>query len=193
MAATPRTEGTTVATKAIQLLLIGLAACVCQTASAQTRFGLSAEAFAVYQRWVLSTCIGGDEQALAADLRRHASELAPAFARAIAEGPVPEEVRDVEAAATRLYERRSTFPVDEVPVTGVSRADVERFRSLSRQAFVQDQVRRFTTGYRSNAVAALGITGDAQSVALLQRIARNARDPLAPAAREALKSLRPQR
>ena len=193
MAATPRTEGTTVATKAIHFLLIALAACACQAASAQTRFGLSPEAFAVYQRWVLSTCIGDDEQALAAELRRHASELAPAFGQAIGEGPVPQEVRDVEAAAKRLYERRSKFPLDDVPVTGVSRADVERFRSVSQQAFVQDQVRRFTTGYRANAVAALGIIGDARSQALLQRIARNTQDPLAPAAREALKSLPPPR
>ena len=179
--------------KTIHLLLIALLASVCSTALAQPRFGLSPDAFAVYQRWVLSTCIGGDEQALAADLRRHAAELAPAFARAIAEGPVPEEVRNVETAAAVLYERRSKFPLDEVPITGVSRADVARFRSVSRQAFIQDQVRRFTTGYRANAVAALGIVGDAGSRELLLRIARNARDPLAPAARQALKDLQPPR
>ena len=187
-----RTRSAVVA-KTIHLLLIALLASMYSTALAQTRFGLSPEAFAVYQRWVLSTCIADDEQALAADLRRHAAELALAFALAITEGPVPEEVRIVEVAAALLYERRSRFPLDEVPIKGVSRADVERFRSVSRQAFIQDQVRRFTTGYRANAVAALGIVGDARSRALLLRIARNARDPLATAARQALTNLQPQR
>jgi len=174
-------------TKLIHGVFLAVIALTCCTASAQTRFGLSPEAFAVYQRWVLSTCVEGDELALAADLRAHASELGPAFIKAIREGPLAREVRDVEAAASLMYDRRSKFPLDEVPVTGVTRADVERFRSLSRAMFVQDQVRRFTTGYRANAVAALGILDDAASDAALRRIARNMRDPLAPAAREALR------
>jgi hypothetical protein len=41
-------------------------------------------------------------------------------------------------------------------------------------------------------VAGLGIVCDAQSRALLTRIARNRADPLAPAAREALKTMSAQ-
>lgn len=169
------------------LLLGALQMGACDPAQAQPRFGLSPEAFAVYQRWVLSTCIGGDEAALAADLRRHATELVPAFARAIQEGPLPQEVRDVRAAAATVYDRRANFPFEDVPVTGVSREDLARFRRLPPQGFIDDQARRFTTGYRANAVAALGVIGAASSRALLVRMARNPRDPLAPAAREALK------
>jgi hypothetical protein len=173
--------------KLIRLVLAMTSLLACMTAHAQTRFGLSEEAFAVYQRWVLSTCIGGDERALAEDLRRHAAELGPAFRQAIAQGPVAEEVSTVRGAAETLYEQRARFLASEVPVTGVSAAELARFRRTSREAFVADQARRFATGYRANAVAALGILGDAASRAELARIARNVRDPLAPAAREALK------
>jgi hypothetical protein len=174
--------------KLSRLVLLAMLIVASAFAQAQPRFGLSAEAFAVYQRWVLSTCIGGDERTLALDLRRHAAELVPALRKAIAEGPAPEEVSAVRAAAQGLYERRAKSPMDDVEITGVSAEDLARFRRTSRETFVADQVRRFTTGYRANAVAALGTIGDPQSRALLTRLARNARDPLAPAAREALRN-----
>jgi hypothetical protein len=172
---------------ALALLLCG------STASAQNRFGLGDEAFAVYQRWVLATCVGGDERALANDLRRHAAELGPAFGRAVVEGPSPEDLRAVREAATQNFERRQKFPLDEVPIEGVRPADLERFRAVPAESFVNDQVRRFATGYRANAVAALGVIGDARSRAALARMARNPRDPLRAAAVEALRRPPPPR
>lgn len=162
-------------------------------AQAQTRFGLSPEAFAVYQRWVLSTCIGGDELTLAAELRQHASELVPAFQKASAEGPTAQELRDVRAAADENYERRAKFPLEDIRITGVDAAALERFRSVPRQSFVDDQLRRFATGYRANAVAALGTIGDPRSRAFLASLARNGRNPLAAAAQEALRKPRETR
>ena len=156
--------------------------------AAQTRFGLSAEAFAVYQRWVLAMCIGGDERALRADLLRHAPELAPAFRQAISEGPTQEDVQQVREAAQALYARRQESPLREMEISGVGRADLARWQRQSRETFVADQVQRFTTGYRANAVAALGLVADPAGRALLTRLARNPRDPLSAAAREALKN-----
>lgn len=178
------------------LAIATLLACLIQghaSAQPQTRFGLSPEAYAVYQRWVLAMCIGGDERSLAADLTREAAELVPALERAIREGPTRDEIQQVRDAAQTLFERRSKFPLGEVEVMGVSRADLARFQRQSRQAFLDDQVKRFVAGYRSNAVAALGTIGNAPARALLVRLARNSRDPLAPAAREALRNLREPR
>ncbi len=180
--------------RTIRRLLVAFAlAALAMAAHAQPRPGLSPEALAVYERWVLAMCIGGDEAALAAELRRYGAELVPAFERAIAQGPSAEDVRAVRAAAERLYGERAKAPLDDVPVTGVSRSDLQRFRGISREAFVQDQVRRFTTGYRSNAVAALGIIGGERARSVLTRLARSPQDPLALPAREALKTTRPPR
>lgn len=161
--------------------------------AAQTRFGLSPEAFAAYQRWVLAMCIGGDERALQQELVRHGAELAPAFRRAISEGPAPDELQQVREAAQALYDRRQATPVRDMEITGVSRADLARWQRQPRDAFVADQVQRFVTGYRSNAVAALGVVADPAGRAFLTRLAGSRRDPLAAAAREALKgTARPQ-
>jgi hypothetical protein len=154
---------------------------------AQTRFGLSPEAYAVFNRWMLASCIGGEEVALQEDLRRYPQALARAFGQAIAAGPSAQELRAARAAAEARYNSRAKFPLDQFRIEGVDREDLARFGRVSRRQYVDDQLRRFITGYRSNAVAGLAIVGGARARALLARIAGNSRDPLAPAAREALR------
>jgi hypothetical protein len=165
-------------------------ALVCASAYAQTRFGRSPEAHAVFSRWMLASCIGGEEVEFTGDLRRYPQALARAFQQAIAAGPSVKELRAVRAAAEARYDSRAKFPLEQFRAEGVNREDLARFSRVSRRQYVDDQVQRFVTGYRSNAVAGLAIIGDAKGRSLLARIARNSRDPLAPAAREALKGQR---
>lgn len=157
-------------------------------ALAQPRYGLAPEASAVFERWVMATCIGDEERELAAQLRRHAAQLVPAFRKAIVDGPPPAELREVRAAAEERFAARQKFPIQEYSVEGVSEKDLAAFRRVSRQAYVDDQVRRFATGYRANAVAGLGIIGGPGARETLARLAANKNDPLALAAREALKA-----
>ena len=171
----------------ILAVVVAWLACASQPVQAQPRPGLSAEAQQVYQRWLTTTCVGDEARALAEQMRRHAAELAPAFMRAMTSGPPPDDQRAVRAAAEARYDARAKFPLADYAVTGVSAEDLARFGRVSREDFVNDQLRRYALGYRSNAVAALGILGDARSRAALARIAGNPRDPLAAAAREALK------
>jgi len=168
-------------------LLAAFLALMSAAVGAQTRFGLSPEAYAVFNRWMLSGCIGGEEAAFQEDLRRYPQALTRAFERAITAGPSAQELRAARAAAEARYDSRAKFPLQQFRIVGVDSEDLARFSRVSRQQYVDDQLRRFATGYRSNAVAGLGIVGGARARALLARIAGNSRDPLAPAAREALK------
>jgi hypothetical protein len=168
-------------------LFAALLALMSAGVEAQTRFGLSPEAYAIFNRWMLASCIGGDEAALKDDLKRYPQALARAFERAITAGPSAPELRAVRAAAEARYDSRAKFPLEQFRIVGVESEDLARFSRVSRRQYVDDQLRRFATGYRSNAVAGLAIVGGARARALLARIAGNNRDPLAPAAREALK------
>jgi len=159
-------------------------------ASAQPRFGLSPEAYAVFNRWMLTSCIGGDEKALADSLRQYPQPLTKAFQQAITTGPSAAELASVRSGAEQRYADRQKFPLSEFRIEGVSREDLARFNSVSRQQYVDDQVKRFAAGWRSNAVSGLGVIGTPEGRAQLERIARNRSDPLAPAAREALKATR---
>ena len=171
---------------------LATAALALGAASAQAQpAGLTPEVAAVFNRWMLASCIGGDERALADALRRYPVALTKAFTLAIRTGPTAAELADVRAGAEARYESRAKFPLSEFRISGVSEEDLRRFNGVSREDYVNDQVRRFQAGYRSNAIAGLGVIGGAQARATLSRIAADRRDPLAPAAREALKTQRP--
>jgi hypothetical protein len=161
-------------------------------AVAQPRGGLSPEADAIFSRWVATTCTGDEERKLIEEMRRHAAPLAAAFRRAIVAGPPPEQLRAARAAAEARFAAGEKISIQDFRIEGVSEKDLDVFRRVSRESYVDDQVRRFATGYRSNAVAGLAIVGGPGARDLLKRIAGNADDPLALAAREALRTMGPR-
>ena len=161
-------------------------------ATAQPRSGLAPEVDAVFNRWVSTTCTGEEERKLIEELRRHAAPLAVAFRKAIVEGPPPAQLRAARVAAEVRFAAREKFPWQDYRIEGVSEKDLAAFRRVSREAYVDDQVRRYATGYRSNAVAGLGIVGGPGAREILKRIGGNADDPLALAAREALRTAGPR-
>ena len=160
----------------------------CTFAAAQPRNDLSPEVAAVFNRWILATCIGDEEQKLVEEMRRFAEPLAVAFRKAIQDGPPPGELRAARAAAEARFAARAKFPIQDYRIEGVSEKDLAAFRRVSRQSYVDDQVQRFATGYRANAVAGLGVIGGPGAREVLTRIASNRNDPLALAAREAIKA-----
>ena len=162
----------------------------CMPAVAQPR-SLPPEAAAAFNQWMLASCIGDEERKLIDELRRYPESLAAAFRKAIESGPPAGELRAVRAAAEARFALREKFPIQDFAIEGVSEKDLAAFRRVSRQAYVDDQVKRFVTGYRANAVAGLGIVGGPGALEILARMARNRNDPLSLAAREALRAPRP--
>lgn len=175
-------------TSALRVLSV-LIALLAAPATAQPRYDLSADAYAAFARWMTTSCVGDEARALREALQRHRAELAPAFRKALADGPPADELRVVRAAADARYDKLAAFPLREYRIEGASAQDLARFSRTPRQRFVDDQAQRYATGYRSNAIAGLAITGSAQDRALLARAAGRRGDPLAPAAVEALKDL----
>ena len=155
-------------------------------ALAQPAPGLDPRDQALFERAVATSCLGDEAAELASAIRERRAALVPALRRALAAGPPQSAIAAVRSAAERTYAQRAKFVPDESRIGGVDREALARFRSVTRQAFVDDQVQRFVLGYRSNAVAALAVSGDAQARAALERIAANPRDPLSAAARVAL-------
>ena len=164
-------------------------ALACMPVLAQPRYGLGPDAYAVFSRWMTSSCVGDEAQALNDALRRYRAELAPAFRQALADGPPAETLRDVRTAAESRYTELAKFPIDTYRVEGVTAEALAQNRRVSRQSYVADQAQRYATGYRSNAVAGLAIVGGPQTRAVLSRLAARRGDPLALSATEAIKAL----
>src|SRR2546430_12349866 len=98
MAAFHRTEAMTLRPIA-RWLLAAFLALMSAAVGAQTRFGLSPEAYAVFNRWMLSGCVGGEEAAFQEDLRRYPQALTRAFEQAITAGPTAHELPATRDAA----------------------------------------------------------------------------------------------
>jgi len=164
------------------LLLVGA------SAQAQPRYGLPPDAYAVFARWLEATCVGDEALQLREALRVRRVLLAPAFRRALADGPSAEQITAVRVAADERYALTAQFPLQVYRVQGIAPEDLARFARPSRQRYVDDQVQRYVTGYRANAIAGLGVVGTAQDRATLARIARGG-DGLAAAAAAAAAEL----
>ena len=158
----------------------------CATACAQPRSGMSSEAYAVFARWMTTTCIGDEADRWTTLLLRHRAELAPAFRRALADGPPEELVVRVRRAADARYAAIATAPAAEVRIQDVAVRSVAR---PARQGYVDGEAERFAAGYRSNAIAGLAIVGGTDARTTLRRLAGQPGNPLAPAASEALKTM----
>ncbi|MEO8752283.1 MAG: hypothetical protein ABI624_06360 [Casimicrobiaceae bacterium] len=183
-------DATTTCTRALaRWVVTAMLAFACAPLAAQPRYGLSAEAYAVFSRWMSASCIGDEAQALQQALLRHRVELAPAFRQALADGPPAGTLRDIRAAAEARAVALARFPVAEYRIEGVSPQALAQYRRKSRADYAADQVQRYTTGYRSNAVAGLGIVGGPDVRTTLARLASRRTDPLAPAAAEAIKAM----
>jgi len=164
----------------------------CASSFAQSRYGLSEDASAVFNRWLRSSCIADEERALTDALLLYRASLAPAFEKAVADGPPEDELSRARAAAEERYAERSKFPLEEYRIEGVNKEDLARWKRVSGQEYIDDQVHRFALGYRSNALAGLGVVDGPGSRAFLARIAADKSNPLAAAAAEALRTMRPQ-
>jgi hypothetical protein len=171
--------------KAALLLLLG-----CGSALAQPRYGLAPDAYDVFAKWMTTSCIGADAQRWRDTLLRYRAVLAPAFQRALADGPPSADLLAARNAADARYAALATFPMAEYRIAGLDPQSLARLSRPSRKVYVDDQVQRYVTGYKSNAIAGLAIVGGLQARASLARLAAARDDPLAPAAAEALKSLR---
>ena len=97
--------------------------CLWSSAVAQPRYGMSPEVEAVFNRWVLATCVGDEERKLVEDLRRFAAPLAVAFRKAIVDGPPPAQMRVARVAAdARFHRARRALPTRTI----ASRASARR-------------------------------------------------------------------
>lgn len=155
-------------------------------ATAQPRYGMSSEAYEVFARWMTTTCIGDEAEQWAVRLRRHRAELAPAFQRALTDGPPDELVAEVRRAADARYAAIAAMPPAEVRIAGIAPRSTVR---PARQGYVDGEATRYAAGYRSNAIAGLAIVGGPDARAGLGRIAGQRDNPLSAAASEALKSI----
>jgi len=134
-------------------------------------------------QWLRGEC--GVGEAPEAKLLQVGSALVDPFLEALEKGPARDDIAEVEASAARRFEaRQETLKRGEG--LGLSAADLEAARRVTRDEYVARARRDFDSRYRSQAISGIAIVGGAKAKAALERLARDESSPLRPLAAEAL-------
>src|SRR4029078_227954 len=108
--------------------------------AAQPRYGLSPAGYEVFARWMATTCVGDEAERWNAVLLRDRAELAPAFTRALADGPPEDLVVRTRRAADARYAAIATARPAEVRIEGITVRSIAR---PVRQSYVDREAARF--------------------------------------------------
>lgn len=141
---------------------------------------MSTEMNIVLQAYLFEDCGTGEDdptaslQAVAALGR----EVIPFLLRAVADGPLPELVADLDEDARADFERRRQFLEEEDGLSGLMEQEV-RSRALEQTEaeYVKLRVQSFDSSYRQRALNALVILGPEGVVEDLRAIADTTAEP----------------
>ncbi len=136
----------------------------------------SPEAQAVMTDWLTTTCQVGEGADFEDALRTFGVELETPLIDLFQSGPATSDVRRVESAARREFERTLALINSGAP-TGLPANDVEALRKTSVNEWVTRAGEDFVAGRRAAALAGLGVTGGNKGRRLLDQIASDPNSP----------------
>ena len=168
-------------------ILVSLAVLLAfSSAQAQTRFGVSESDYSVALRWLHTNCLAPEAKALVDSLVSRRAAMQKAFTSALNEGPTPEEVAAVRAAAAARWKAQRRVIGDPALKDTLPEDQWEVLRKQTEDDATRSEVDNFVNGYRSNAMAGLAIVGDDDALRRLREMAGQGSSPDAVAARGAL-------
>lgn len=156
---------------------------------AQAFDALSAATRTLVIRWLNRDCGAAEQRRLEAQLGALGPQLEPVFLEAYRLGPPRGQIeRDRTAFARRYDERQAELRRSGAKLFGAQ--ETERLLAVTRDEYVRQELDRATIGYKTAAVAGLGLVGTERSLPELSRIAADAANPASVAAKSALKDVR---
>jgi hypothetical protein len=147
-----------------------------------------AEARIAATRWLMKDCQAGDQYRLSDILARFKTQLEPFFLTLLNNGPDSQTLADADSAASKRFETRQAS-LKSGNGTGLSPADLQAARQITRDQYLATEKDDFVVGYKSKAVAALGVVAGEKGKIALRAILQDGNSPLYGTAQEALRRL----
>lgn len=123
----------------------------------------------VYAEWMNTTCTAGEKGELQKRLRRYGSRLEPRLEEAFLRGPSEIEKARWQQTAKRDWQRMAAA-IDAGKTYGLNPQEILRLRSQGEESFVKTTLEDYTEGYRSAAIAGLGIISTEPALQFLRRV-----------------------
>ena len=149
---------------------------------------LRADQRALVERWLAADCGVGEAATLRQQLTAEGSRLEPALWEAFELGPPPDVVESARRAAERRHGARRAWLRRRGTVV-LGEEEAKRQLAITREVYVGSALARLRGGYRSAALAGIGLVGTATAEPRLRQLAQPGQE-LEVAAREALARLR---
>ena len=147
-----------------------------------------AEARIAAARWLTKDCQAGEQYRLSDILAKYKTQLEPFFLTLLNSGPDAQTLASADSAASKRFETRQAS-LKTGNGTGLSPADLQAARQVTRDQYLAAERDDFVVGYKSKAAAALGVVAGDQGKAALRAILQDGNSPLYGTAQEALRRL----
>jgi hypothetical protein len=125
----------------------------------------------VFNEWMSRNCAVGEGGVLERELQRNASRLEPRLEQAFLEGPPP-ALRAQQLQIAQRERDEVVAAIDAGKTHGLNQDEISRLRTSSARRASDPDLDDYVEGYRSAALAGLGVIGTARARDFLQRIQR---------------------
>jgi hypothetical protein len=116
------------------------------------------EALEVLRRFVLVDCEVGDERSVTTDLVQLAEVLEPELGRLVLDGPDDAWLAETSATLERRWALRADY-LDSTARSGLDDETLQDLLSVSREDFIERELRRFVLATREKAIVGLSEIG----------------------------------
>ena len=149
---------------------------------------LPPEAQLAGETWLLKDCSVGEQDQLGPVLRKFKAQFELFFLNAANNGPAPQRLMEVEAAASKRFQLiQDTLKSGKRG--GLSEADLQRVRAITLAQYVALERENFVLSYKSRAVGGLGVVAAERGRAVLRALASDPNSRLQGSAQQALLQL----
>ena len=123
----------------------------------------------VYADWMNRSCAVGERGKLEGELRRYGSRLEARLEEAFLRGPSEAQKTQWRQVAQREWQEM-VAAIDAGKTHGLTRQEISRLQTARLEGFSKGALDDYTEGYRSAAIAGLGIIGTQRAGQFLLRI-----------------------
>jgi len=151
---------------------------------------VSAEALDALRTFVLTDCEFGEQVSALDALREHGGQLVPELERLLADGPAETLLEEFTNSLEQRWDERQAF-LETGPQLGLDSQALLDVTTLSHDAFLERERRRFDLGCRERAAIGLAGIGSPSSWRALRRVSEQADPTLRDMILRILKRSRP--
>ncbi len=134
--------------------------------------------------WLAKDCEASEKRRLIDDLATLGVRLEPAFREAYRLGPPPERIERARAAAKTAFEQRQAWLRENGE--RMLGEEARTLLAMTPAAYADRQLANVALGWRERALMGMGLVGDDKTLAELQRMAADPKEPMAAAAKRGL-------